>query len=382
MNRNRKTRSILICVLVATGILLIVDRNSKADFTFGEPKNLGPTINSSSGDIPDCFSSDGLEMYLHSYNRPGGYGGWDIWVSTKQMSEQTSEDYWSEPQNLGPPVNTGRTEDGASISDDGLDLYFDSYNRSGGYGGWDIWITRRATKDDPWGEPVNLGPVVNSSSIEACPWISSDELELYFCAVNRTGGYGDADIWVTRRVTKDDPWGEPTNLGPMVNSSACEAFPSLSSDGLLLFFSEEINTTLRPGGYGNVDIWVTRRTSVSGPWDTPVNIGSVVNSPNLDGIPRISPDGSMLYFCSERPGGLGGTYGDIYQAHIIPIVDLNSDGIVDADDMCIMVDNWGTNNSLCDIGPMPWGNGIVDVEDLIVLAKHLFEEIPPADPNI
>jgi hypothetical protein len=56
-----------------------------------------------------------------------------------------------------------------------------------------------------------------------------------------------------------------------------------------------------------------------------------------------------------------------------PVVDLNSDGIVDAQDMCIIVDNWGTDNSLCDIGPMPWGDGIVDVQDLIVLAEHLFE---------
>jgi hypothetical protein len=89
-----------------------------------------------------------------------------------------------------------------------------------------------------------------------------------------------------------------------------------------------------------------------------------------------SHDGSMLYFCSERPGGFGGSwYGDIYQAPIIPIVDLNGDGIVDSADICIIVDNWGTDNSLCDIGPMPWGDGVVNVEDLIVLAEHLFEEL-------
>jgi N-acetylneuraminic acid mutarotase len=63
-----------------------------------------------------------------------------------------------------------------------------------------------------------------------------------------------------------------------------------------------------------------------------------------------------------------------------PVVDLNADGIVDAADMCIIVDNWGTDEPLCDIGPMPWGDGIVDVEDLIVLAEHLFEEVPPVEP--
>jgi hypothetical protein len=60
---------------------------------------------------------------------------------------------------------------------------------------------------------------------------------------------------------------------------------------------------------------------------------------------------------------------------ILPIVDFNADGIVDATDMCIMVDYWGTDNPLCDIGPMPWGDGVVDVQDLILLSEHLFEEV-------
>ena len=62
-----------------------------------------------------------------------------------------------------------------------------------------------------------------------------------------------------------------------------------------------------------------------------------------------------------------------------PVVDLNSDGIVDSADICILVDHWGTDEPLCDIGPMPWGDGIVDVQDLIVLAEHLFEEVPPIE---
>ncbi|MHC4517252.1 MAG: LamG-like jellyroll fold domain-containing protein [Planctomycetota bacterium] len=63
---------------------------------------------------------------------------------------------------------------------------------------------------------------------------------------------------------------------------------------------------------------------------------------------------------------------DIWLSSIEPIVDLNGDGTVDAVDMCIMVDYWGTDEPLCDIGPMPWGDGIVNVQDLTVLAEHLF----------
>ena len=96
----------------------------------------------------------------------------------------------------------------------------------------------------------------------------------------------------------------------------------------------------------------------------------------------LTSDGSTLYFSSTRAGGFGGDWGDIYQAPIIPIVDFNGDRIVDASDMCIMVDHWGENYPLCDIGPTPMGDGIVDVEDLKVLAEHLFEILPgrPINP--
>ncbi|MHC4175227.1 MAG: LamG-like jellyroll fold domain-containing protein, partial [Planctomycetota bacterium] len=85
-----------------------------------------------------------------------------------------------------------------------------------------------------------------------------------------------------------------------------------------------------------------------------------------------------LYFTSDRPGGSGQR--DLWQVPILPLVDLNGDGIVDSADMCIMVDHWGENYPLCDIGPMPWGDGIVDVEDLVVVAEHLFEEVN--DPTL
>ncbi len=110
----------------------------------------------------------------------------------------------------------------------------------------------------------------------------------------------------------------------------------------------------------------------------PVNLGSTVNSSSREDAPSISTDGRTLYFCdyrNPRPGGVGRD--DIWQVSLEPIVDLNSDGIVDSADICIIIDHWGTDQPLCDVGPMPWGDGIVDVQDLIVLAEHLFEEFPP-----
>jgi hypothetical protein len=354
-------------------VLLLVSATdvTKADFTFGTPTNLGPTINSSYGEAVSSISADGLMLYFAS-DRSDGYGGADIWVTKRQ----TMLDDWGTPENLGPSVNTSQDELFSCISSDGLELYFDAHNRPGGYGqdpyAYDIWMAKRPTRNDAWSIPINLGTPVNTSGVEGAPRLSNDGLELYFTDYN--GGYGADDIWITRRATKNDSWEQPINLGAVVNSSASDDHPFLSADGLALFFSEDRGHPLRPGGFGNVDMWVTRRSSTSEPWDTPMNLGPTVNSTSLDGAPVISPDGSTLYFSSERPGGFGGIWGDIYQASIIPIVDFNGDGIVDSTDMCIMVDHWGTDYSLCDIGPMPWGDGIVDVKDLVVLAEHLFED--------
>jgi len=376
LNANRM--NVVIVGIVA--IMVVRGGNVRADFTFGEAVNLGPTVNTSSPDVLDCISSDGLAIYLDS-DRPGGYGLWDIWLTTREAIG----DDWGAPVNLGPPINTNYDDAAACISSDGLELYFQS-NRPGGYGGWDIWKTTRETSErNPegyWSEPQNLGPLVNSSYWDGLPWLSFDGLELYYYSRNRTGGYGHDDIWISRRETINSPWEAPINLGPVINSSASESCSFVSSDGLLLLLCEDVQSPLRPGGFGNGDIWLTRRASVNDPWSNLLNLGPMVNTSSYDGAPRISPDGSMLYFCSERPGGFGGEiYGDIYQAPIIPIMDFNGDGNIDTSDMVLLIDGWGTDDTLYDIGPMPWGDGVVDVEDLIVFMKYWEQENISVNPQ-
>ena len=357
----KKTISLLMILVLNTAADV-----AYADFTFGTPVNLGPTVNSGSTDWGPSISADGLSLFFSS-RRGGGFGEEDIYVTTRA----TTEDPWEEPANLGPPVNTSNWEQGPSISADGLSLFFSSYNRPDGSGGDDIYVTTRATTDEPWSAPLNLGPKVNSSSADWTPSISADGLSLFFTS-KRSGGYGRHDLWITTRETIHDEWGAPANLGPTVNSGHRELSMSISHDSLLLFLGSD-----RPGGSGGHDLWITTRTTTNDPWREPVNLGPTVNSSApYDQTPSVSADGSTLYFCSNRPDGIGD--GDIYQAQVIPIVDLNGDGIVDATDMCLVVDYWGTDEPSCDIGPMPWGDGIVDVQDLIVLAEHLFEEVPLA----
>jgi len=351
-------KTIILILVLALGMAMEV---AEADFIFGTPINLGPTVNSTAAEGVDDISADGLSLFLTS-DRPGGYGEADIWVSTRA----TMEDDWGIPVNLGPTVNSSDWDGVSSISADGLSLYFSSF-RPGGDGVFtDIWLTKRPTVSDPWTAPLNLGPVINTSRYDERLDVSDDGLTLLFSS-NRPGGQGQSDIWMTTRPSVSDLWGAPENLGPIVNTSRYDGAPHVSSDGRMLFFSSN-----RPGGLGGEDIWVARRATKDDDWANPVNLGTEVNTPHVDSSPCLLPDGSVLYFMSLRAGGVGSL--DLWQVSIDPVVDLNGDGIVDAADMCIIVNNWGTDNQLCDIGPMPWGDGVVDVQDLIILAEHLFED--------
>jgi hypothetical protein len=328
-----------------------------ADFTFGEPTDLGPPINVIYHDTSPSISADGLELYFTS-NRAGGSGDLDIWLSTRQ----TMNDDWGEPVNLGPNINSSDMDSAPAISPDGLELYF----QRGGWNNQYIFASKRPSKDAPWGSAVRLGPEFNSYHA-GHPEFSADGLSLYFVS-NRPGGLGGNDIWMTTRIKTDGTWSEPVNLGPNVNSPYHDYGPSISSDGRILFFDSYRS------GTGTDEQWLTVRLNEDDGWGTPMILGPHINSGYQEGDAEISPDGSCLYFSFVNNSV------DIYQSKIFPIVDLNCDGIVDAADMCIIVDNWDTDEPLCDIGPMPWGDGIVDVQDLIVLAEHLFEEIPPAEP--
>jgi len=360
-------KTISLVLVLALGLVAKV---ANADFTFGTPTNLGPTVNSSAKDGSPSISADGLSLFFTS-RRPGSLGRWDLWVTTRASISEP----WGPPLNLGQTVNSSAMETEPSISTDGLSLYFadgvhfERVPRPGGFGQSDIWVAGRTTASDPWGTPVNLGPPVNTVAKEGGPTTTGDGLTLVFDS-DRLGGSGGQDLWMTTRPTVSDPWSPPVNLGPSVNSSSVDAEPGISGDGLALFFMSN-----RTGDY---DIWVTTRPSVSEHFGTPVNLGSSVNSSAIEAVPCISADGSTLFFLSQRPGGYGDS--DLWQVSITPIVDLNGDGIVDAADMCIIVDNWHTENTLCDIAPAPLGDGFVDVQDLIVLAEHLFEEVD--DPTL
>jgi len=275
-------------------------------------------------------------------------------VADAQWSE------WSVPVNLGPTVNSPFADNLPDVSRDGLSLYFSS-NRLGGSGAGDLWVSRRASVDDAWGLPVNLGPTVNSSAGDLGPNVSPDGHYLFFTS-NRPGGLGLNDVWVSWRghVHDDFAWEAPVNVGSPVNGPEFEAGPELrmpefyfvrgpagtafdiyvsaaegkafespqpvvelNSDGndlrpSMRFDRREIFlSSNRPGGFGGDDIWVSTRQSAAEPWTLPVNLGPAINTPFTDTQPALSENGTMLFFTSNRPGGSGLV--DLYVAtrHVI-----------------------------------------------------------------
>ena len=149
---------------------------------------------------------------------------------------------------------------------------------------------------------------------------------------------------MTKRASVSDPWEPPVNAGPIINSASHDIKPSLSADGLILLF-----TSRRPGGYGGRDVWFASRTTINDPWGAPVNAGPSINTPNFDMFAELSADGSTLYFSSMRPGGPGNI--NIWQASVIPIVDFTGDYKVDIDDLLLLIEHWGQNEPAYDMGP-------------------------------
>lgn len=335
-------------LVAVVGILLVGGRDARAQFRFGPPTNLGPLINTGSHEDSPTISADDLSLYFSDPadpHRPGGHGSSDLWVATREASG----DPWGEPMNLGQVVNKTTRDHAPSISADGLSLYFsDGWalsdpSRPGGSGGPDLWVTTRPTASDPWTAAVNLGPTVNSSEREVTPFISADGLSLYFSS-SRPGGSGDLDLWVTTRTTAADPWTAPVNLGPAVNSPGLDGNPSASPDGLTLFYNSD-----RPGGVGTHDLWVTTRPSVSDAWGPPVNLGDPVNTAASEYGPSVSSDGSTIYFSSDRGDGRGGR--DIWQAPILA---------------------WPTEAATIFVRGECNGDGSVDISDAVCSLEWLF----------
>ncbi|MDT8401573.1 MAG: OmpA family protein [Bacteroidales bacterium] len=194
-------------------------------------RNAGPPLNTSYNEGAQTLEAAGNYMYFTACNRADGKGSCDIYYSARAGSG------WKQGINIGGPVNSKYWEAQPSLSSDGSTLFFVS-NRPGGFGGLDIWLSKQV-KDGRWSEPVNLGNIINTPGDEMSPFIHFDGKTLYFSSNGRPcmGGF---DIFMSR-LKADSTWSEPENLGYPINTQTDEIGLVINSSGEVAYFSSKIN---------------------------------------------------------------------------------------------------------------------------------------------
>lgn len=254
---------------------------------------VGPKMNTIGNEGMSTFVRDGKQMYFTACNREEVYGTCDIWEAYLYDDEAIK---FRDFQSVEGKANSNGWESQASISCDGRYLFFAS-NREGGYGGTDIWRSKRQD-DGTWGKPLNLGPVVNTDKDEESPFITDDGQTLYFSSTGHLG-LGEQDIFMSRH-DEYGHWSTPVNLGPPVNSSYRELGFFLSADGGTGYFASN-----REEGFGGMDIYKFELSEQL--HSEPITyvegfvIDSVLNTPiqttiNIEGRPPIETDEDGRFF--------------------------------------------------------------------------------------
>jgi Tol biopolymer transport system component len=181
------------------------------------------------------YSPDGKRLYFVSMRPVSGQGeprkDFDIWFV------ESIENYWSEPQNIGFPINNESYDLHPTVTNDGT-LYFVS-SRKGGKGRMDIYRSRLV--DGHYLIPENLGNSINTEFAESNPYIAPDESYLIFTSHGRSDGYGKYDLYISFRRT-DGSWTKAKNMGNKMNSKDNESTPNLSHDGKYFFFTSARNS--------------------------------------------------------------------------------------------------------------------------------------------
>lgn len=282
-------RSVIISVL---GCLLFL-QTAKAvsiDSSGTAPQNLGAGVNSQYDDLKPVISPDGQTLYFVRKGSPENIGAGekneDIWISTR-LTDGT----WGNAVNIGSVLNNRGNNGVCSITPDGntmlvVDAYSDPSERIR-----TVAIAHRTTKGWSKPEPISIEEYSNASKYSEFA-LSNDNTAL-ISAIQTEDSYGDRDLYVSFRKPNGG-FTRPVSLGGVVNSVGQEATPFLASDNASLYFASN-----RQGGYGEYDIYVTRRLdSTWTNWSPPENLGPTVNTDDWDLAYTIPADGRYAYFVS------------------------------------------------------------------------------------
>ena len=260
-----------------------------------DPEGIGPGINTVDDEYWPSITADGQTLMFTRQARQrdksffGKPSHEDFYLS------RLRDGVWQKAVNAGAPLNTQSNEGAQSLSSDGTYMYFTACERSGGLGSCDIYFS--FSRNGTWSEPVNVGSPVNTQYWESQPSVSADGKMLFFSS-SRPGGMGGKDLWYSV-MNKSGRWTNPKNLGDKVNTDGDEMSPFIHFDGRSLYFSSDG----RPG-MGGFDIYLTRMNEDS-TWTEPVNLGYPINTYNDETGLVIESGGERAYFSSVRDNTYG-----------------------------------------------------------------------------
>ena len=194
-------------------------------YTVGEP--LPSPFNQGKLQGGACFTVDNRVVYITICD----HEDCDIYYSANENG------VWQPLIKLPNTVNTDLFDGQPTVDATGNTIYFSS-NRPGGYGGYDIYKIVRKSSDSLWSSPINLGPKINTEFDEKTPFIHSDNRTLYF-ASNGHGGLGGFDIFVSR-LDDMSRFSKPKNIGFPINTEGDEVAYVVSADGKRIYFSSKM----------------------------------------------------------------------------------------------------------------------------------------------
>lgn len=259
-------------------------------------ENVGDKLNTFYPDYSPVISADESIMFFTSRrdNTTGG-GRWDVdQLFYEDVYKATRDDkkMWGATTNIGPPVNTQINDATVNLSPDGQRLItYKDQEKTGG----DLYES--VLTGNNWSEPKAFGPQVNTSAYETHASYSYDGRMLYFVSDKKDGSYGGKDVYYCY-IDDKGLLGEPINMGPDINTQFDEDGIYAHPDGKTLYFSSQGHTSM--GGY---DIF--RSKFIDGKWQKPENLGYPINSADDDVFFVVAADGKHAYFSSFKNDGYG-----------------------------------------------------------------------------
>ena len=260
------------------------EQHNNQNYLFN-PVNLGDSVNTEKLEYsPSLSIDDSLLIFTRRSN--GREDFYQSIIHNKQISEA---------KKIEGDINNEPFKGAITISSDGEFLIF-AGNFRNGFGNYDLYISYWTPQG--WSEPENLGPNVNSEYWESTPSLSPDNHTLYFSS-DRPGGIGGKDLYYCIRQS-NGKFSAAKNMGSFINSIGDETAPYIHADNQTLYFSSN-----GWPGYGNEDLFECKKDNM-GLWSKPENLGYPINTIDNEGSIAVSSDGSTAYYASDRTDTRGG----------------------------------------------------------------------------